>query len=138
MPQNTVYLEAPERTQDLLNVKWALRSAGYTVGSAWHDSGATPSNLARANHWNARALEQLQFCDSLIVVSGETGRATPELAMMAGFALARGLRIIWIGDAVDILHDFPTIQHFNDAEGFRRAIVEQMYAQPKVAERLAA
>ncbi len=38
MQRNAVYLEAPELTQDLLNIKWALRSAGYTIASTWHDT----------------------------------------------------------------------------------------------------
>ena len=59
--------------------------------------------------------------------------------IMAGFALARGIRVIWIGEAVDILRDFPAaVQNFEDAEEFRRALVEQMYVQSKVLERLAA
>jgi hypothetical protein len=136
MPRNTVYLEAPERTQDLLTIKWALRSAGYTIGSTWHDGEATLSHLGRGHHWNARALELLQFCDSLIVVAGKSGPAMPELAMMAGFALARGLRVIWVGNAVDLLSDFAAVQHFNDADEFRGAIVDQMYGQPKVAKRV--
>jgi hypothetical protein len=37
MPGNTIYLEAPELTQDLLNIKWALRSPGYAIGSTWHE-----------------------------------------------------------------------------------------------------
>jgi hypothetical protein len=138
MSYNTVYLEAPERTQDLLTIKWTMRSAGYTIGSIWHDGEATRSHLGRANHWNARTLKLLQSCDSLIVVSGKAGQAMPELAMMAGFALARGLPVTWIGDAVDILGNFPAVRHFKDAEEFRRAIADQMYAQPEVAEWLAA
>jgi hypothetical protein len=139
MPRNTVYLEAPERTQDLLNIKWILRSAGYTIGSIWHEGNGSRPPLPRTNHWNAKALELLQFCDSLIVVTGKTGCTTPELAIMAGFALARGIRVIWIGEAVDILRDFPAaVQNFEDAEEFRRALVEQMYVQSKVLERLAA
>lgn len=46
MPRNTVYLEAPERTQDLLNIKWALRSAAYAIGSTWHDDNAGAPSVA--------------------------------------------------------------------------------------------
>ncbi len=62
----------------------------------------------------------------------------PELAMMAAFALDRELRVIWIGNAIDLLHHFSAVDHFDDAERFRRAIVDRMYAQPALAERLAA
>jgi hypothetical protein len=61
-----------------------------------------------------------------------------ELAMMAAFALDRELRVIWIGNAIDLLHHFSAVEHFRGAEQFCRAIVDQMYAQPATAERLAA
>jgi hypothetical protein len=53
---STVYLEAPELTQDLLNIKWALRSAGYAIGSSWHERGASKSCSASKDHWTARGL----------------------------------------------------------------------------------
>ncbi|HTU48443.1 MAG TPA: hypothetical protein VMF91_25505 [Bryobacteraceae bacterium] len=62
----------------------------------------------------------------------------PELAMMAAFALDRGLQVIWVGNAIDLLHHFSAVEHFPDAEQFRRAIVDRMYAQTAIAERLAA
>lgn len=68
MPKNTVYLEAPERTQDLLNLKWTLRSAGYTIGSTWHEGEAITSLLPFRDHWNATSVGQLQICDSLVVI----------------------------------------------------------------------
>jgi hypothetical protein len=55
MSKHTVYLEAPKRTQDLLNVKWALRSAGYSIGSGWHDAEAGVPNLGSEHHWNEYA-----------------------------------------------------------------------------------
>ena len=122
MPRDTVYLEAPDRTQDLLTIKWALLSAGYAIGSTWHEGQAGTSPLAYADHWNARGMEQLQFCDSLVVVCGKNQEIVPEVAMMAGFALAGGLRVIWIGSRVRGLDDFRAIQKFNTAEDFRRQI----------------
>lgn len=138
MPRNVVYLEAPELTQDLLNIKWALRSAGYTIASTWHDTQAHRSHWKRAHHWMPSALKSLRSCDSLVVVSAKTGPLMPELAMMAAFALDRELRVIWIGNAIDLLHHFSAVDHFDDAEQFRRAVVDGMYAQPAAAERLAA
>ena len=32
MRGNGVYLEAPSRTQELLNIKWTLQSAGFRIG----------------------------------------------------------------------------------------------------------
>jgi hypothetical protein len=90
-------LEAPDCTQDLLNIKWALRSTGCSIGSTWHEGDLSTSLLAFEDHWNARGVEQMQSCDSLVVICGQDDTAALELGMMAGFALARGLRVIWIG-----------------------------------------
>ena len=87
-----VYLEAADRTQDLLNIKWALRSAGYSIASTWHDADATKGPASRY-HWNARSLEQLKQCDCLIVICGTCSVVAPELALMAGSALACGIRV---------------------------------------------
>ncbi len=133
MPEQTVYLEAPERTQDLLNIKWALRSAGYAIGSSWHDDEAS------APHWNARSVEQLQLCDSLVVICGKPDSSALEVAMMAGFALARGLRVIWIGKPVCGLNDFRPMQQFDTADDFLKQLLIEMQSQPiPEAERLAA
>lgn len=129
MPRNTVYLEAPDRTQDLLNIKWTLQSAGYTIGSTWHEAKVNTPPAALQDHWNATAVEQLQFCDSLVVICRNIDRTASELAMMAGFALARGLRVIWIGPPVRGLADFRAVQQFNTAEDFRKQILQQTYSQ---------
>jgi hypothetical protein len=129
MSRNTVYLETPDRTQDLLNIKWALRSAGYIIRSTWHDSPAVPSPK---NHWNSGMFKLLPSCDFLVVIAGKNGPARPELAIMAGFALARHLKVAWIGDAVELIADLGAIQHFKDAEQFCRAIVQETYAQPSL------
>ena len=139
MPRNAVYLEAPARTQDLLNVKWALQAAGYTIGSSWHEGEVNTSSLAFQNHWNATGLERLQTCDSLVVICGTIDRAAPELALMAGFALACGLRVIWIGSPIRGLSDFRAVQQFDTAEDFRKQILQQMYSRSILNdERLAA
>jgi hypothetical protein len=128
MPGNTVYLDAPERTQDLLNIKWSLRSAGYVIGSTWHEGEASTSLLAFRAHWNTRSVGQLQSCDSLVVICGNGDRSMPELAMMAGFALARGMRVFWVGPPVKGLCDFLAIQQFNTANDFEKQIVQQTYS----------
>ena len=139
MRGNDVYLEAPARTQELLNIKWTLLSAGLRIGSTWHDGQATLSTLASKNHWNARSIEQLHTCDSLIVICGKDDRAKPELAMMAGVALARGLQVIWIGPPVAGLSAFRAVCQFNTAEDYRKQILQQMYSQSALTtERLAA
>ena len=130
MAGNAVYLEAPERTQDLLNIKWTLLSAGWAIGSSWHDGEVNTLSLAFQDHWNARGVEQLQACDSLVVVCGKSDRAALELGMMAAFALARGLRVIWIGSPVRVLNNFRAVQQFNTPEDFRRQIINQMHSGP--------
>lgn len=57
---------------------------------------------------------------------------------MAGVALARGVRVIWIGAPVRGLAEFQAVQQFNTAEEFRRQVLQQMYCQPAWNERLAA
>lgn len=134
-----VYLEAPGRTQALLNIKWTLKSAGFRIRSTWHDGQAIPSALASKDHWKAGSIEQLQSSDSLVVICENNGRATPELAMMAGIALARGLEVIWIGAPVGALSAFKAVLQFNTAEDYRTHILQQMYSRPvSTAERLAA
>jgi hypothetical protein len=138
MPGNAVYLEAPERTQDLLNIKWALRSAAYAIGSTWHDDKAGAPSVASKDHWNVRSLEQLQMCDSLVVCA-ERESSVLEVAMMAGFALARGLRVIWIGRPVCGLSDFSSVRQFDTTEDFLNQILLDMHSPPvPEGERLAA
>jgi hypothetical protein len=139
MPENTFYLEAPGRTQDLLTIKWGLRAAEYAIGSTWHEDQASTSGLAFGDHWNARGMEQLQLCDSLGVICGKRGEATIELAMIAGFALARGLRVFWIGSPLPILNDFSAVEQFNTAEDFRKHVLDRMHpAQSRVRDQLLA
>ncbi len=139
MRRQTVYLEAPERTQDLLNVKWTLLSAGYAIGSTWHDDARSTPALAFNEHWNGTSLEQLQACDLLIVFRGKKENAVLEVPMMAGFALARGLRIAWIGTPVRGLSDFHRVQQFDTADDFLKQILEELPSLPILeAERLAA
>jgi len=57
MRANNVYLEAPACTQDLLNIKWALLSAGYDIASAWHEAKGP---VLVQDHWNATALDAIE------------------------------------------------------------------------------
>jgi hypothetical protein len=128
MPKSTFYLEAPGVTQDLLTIKWALRAAGCAIGSTWHDSITSGRLLPFQDHWSARCAAQLQVCDSLVVICGKKEEAARELAMMAGFALAYGLRLIWVGSPVQILSEFQAVEQFPAAEDFRQHILKQMYS----------
>lgn len=129
MIRDTIYLEAANPTQDLLDIKWTLLSAGYTIGSTWHESTQGASSGGAADHWNRERVEQLQFCDTLVVLGGEKDCAapevSPEVSMMAGFALARGLRVIWIGSPVRGLCDCRAVLQFDTAEDFRRQVLQE-------------
>jgi hypothetical protein len=63
-----------------------------------------------------------------------------ELATMAGFALARGLRVIWIRPVVRALAGFRAAQQFDSTEEFRTELLSQVYSPllASVSERLAA
>jgi hypothetical protein len=52
------------------------------------------------------------------VICGTGGEIPLQLAVLAGFALARGLQVIWIGSPAQILSDFRTVQHFRTIEEF--------------------
>lgn len=129
MPGKITYLEAPDRTQELLNIKWTLLSAGHDIRSTWHDADAVTSPLKLRDHWNAKSLEQMRFCDSLVVICGNGDRSMPELAMMAGFALARGMQVFWVGAPIKGLCDFRAVRQFSTPKDFEKAIVERAHSQ---------
>jgi hypothetical protein len=75
----------------------------------------------------------------LVVICGKDDKAAPEMAMMAGLALARGLQVVWIGPSVAGLNTFKAVWQFNTAEDYRKQVLHQMYSQSaSSAERLAA
>jgi hypothetical protein len=127
MSKPMFYLEAPSVTQDLLTVKWSLRAAGYAIGSTWHDTDLN-TGLPRQDHWSTRRVEQLQACEALVVLSGKAEDAARELGLMAGIALARGLRVIWLGPPVPMLSAFRAVELFQTAEDFRKHLVHQQYS----------
>jgi hypothetical protein len=84
--------------------------------------------LTSKDHWNAWTVQQLQSCDSLVVICGKNDRAAAELAMMAGLALARGLEVIWIGPPARSLKAFRAARQFNTAEEYRKQVLQKMYS----------
>jgi hypothetical protein len=124
MRRKQAYLDASDRTQDVLNIKWALRSVGYSIRSSWHDADATTAPAFKG-HWNAHGIEQLRCCDLLVVICGTGGMITPELGMMAGFALARGIRVSWIGTPMAALSGFHAVSQFDSAEDFQRELLSE-------------
>jgi hypothetical protein len=127
MFRKTFYLEAPARTEDLLHTKRALRAAGCAIGSTWHDEIATSHASESNGDWIAGRLEELNRCDALIVLCGEKYRTPLQIPLLAGYALTRGLQVIWIGSSVRVASDrrsvaqFETVEEFCDSLALRRA-----------------
>jgi hypothetical protein len=122
------YLEAPTLTQELLNIKWALLSSGFRIGSTWHDR---QGNLGPSfkDHWAAKSFEELHTSDSLVVICEKNDTVSPELALMAGLALAQGLEVIWIGPPVRGLDTFRAFCQFDRAEDYQKNILKNRYSQ---------
>jgi hypothetical protein len=116
MAKKTFYLEAPARTQDLLAAQRALRSAGCAIGSTWHDRLAGPEEPG--SDWIRERLEELKKCDALIVLCGEKQKAPLQVPLLAGYALTRGMRVIWIGTSVQIACRDRNVSQFNTIEEF--------------------
>lgn len=123
--RKTFYLEAPARTQDLLAAQRALRSAGCVIGSTWHDR--LPGPEEPGSDWIRERLEELKKCDALIVLCGEKQKAPLQLPLLAGYAITRGMRVIWIGTSVQItcrdrnVSQFDTIEEFCGSPAVRLA-----------------
>lgn len=85
-------------------------------------------------------MEQLQACDSLVAICEKSNDAGIELATMAGFALSRGLLVIWIGPVVRALAGFRAVQQFDSAHEFCTEILRRVYSPSldSVSERLVA
>jgi len=125
-----VYLEAPSRTQELLNIKWTLKAAGFRIGSTWHEDLATTSAPSSKDHCHAKGVEELQACDSLVVICGKDGRVEPSMALMAGLALARRLQVVWIGPSFGGLDVFGAVRRFSTAEDYAKEILSERYSNP--------
>ena len=71
MMRKTFYLEASTRTQDLLDTQRALRAAEYGIGSTWHEELAS-SHSSEPEAWITQRFEELNRCDALIVLCGDS------------------------------------------------------------------
>jgi len=138
MRRNIVYLEAADRTQDLLNMKWALRSAGYTIASKWHDLEGNIGCPNFKSHGSPEELDGLRMCQLLVVLAGQSQEAAVQMGLMAGFAVACGIEVWWLGRTLGHLSQLPGVQIFDTADEIRTYIVKLASAQIAVPERLAA
>lgn len=130
MLSTTFYLDAPTRTQDLLNTKWTLRGAGFSIGSTWHEGEGSSCLLTAEEHWNEKRLAQLRACDVLVVLSRPNSEH--ELAAMAGFALASGLSVVWIGSSNPFSAGYRSVQYFATAEEFQKHAIVSRSERPSV------
>jgi len=69
-------------------------------------------------------LEELKKCDALIVLCGEKQKAP----LLAGYALARGMRVIWIGSSVQITCRDRNVSQFNTIEEFCGSLAVRLAA----------
>jgi hypothetical protein len=73
-------------------------------------------------------VEQLQTCEALVVLSGKPEEGARELGFMVGFALACGLRVIWLGPPIPMLSAFRAVELFETAEDFRKHLLHRQHS----------
>ncbi|HEX4772753.1 MAG TPA: hypothetical protein VH351_18110 [Bryobacteraceae bacterium] len=117
----SVYLEAATKSQDFLTTKWVLRSCGHTIKSTWHED-STLAFSGSQTHWSRARLEEMKSCDTLVVVRERDEQLPPELALFVGFALARNLRVIWVGLPINTLEHFASVRFFDTPDEFRHQL----------------
>jgi hypothetical protein len=118
----TVYLEAAARTQDLLTTKWMLRSYGCAIASTWHEESILSSS-GHQSHWARQRLEEMKLCDTLVVVRGQEKELPLEVGFTVGFAVARNLKVIWLGSPINLPDCFGTIHFLATLDEFRKQLV---------------
>jgi hypothetical protein len=118
MIRKTFYLEAPARTQHLLDAQQALRATECAIGSTWHDETVMSHAADPNGDWIAERLEELNRCDALIVLCGGKTTAPLQVPLLVGYALARGLQVIWIGSSLQIASNHPNLAQFGTVEEF--------------------
>jgi hypothetical protein len=124
--KKTFYLEASARTQDLLDAQGALRAAGCAIGSTWHDE-APSSDPWDSEAWITERLDELNRCDALIVLCGDSVKTPLQVPLLAGHALDHGLQVIWIGSSVRVagghrhVAQFRTVEEFCEGLALKRA-----------------
>jgi hypothetical protein len=129
MMRKSFYLEAPAKTQDLLNAEWALRAAGYAIGSTWHaeEPGPGPTNSSDAD-WIAKCFDELNKCDALLIICGGKHESPVQISLLAGYALRRGLKVIWIGSSMRVTSDNRNVAQFETVEHFLSTLAVRLAA----------
>lgn len=120
MPR-VAFLEAPVRSQELITLKWVLRSSKYEIASIWHEASPAASFAPQA-HWTRARMEQMMPFDTLVVLCRDC-EIPAQLALAVGFAIARSLAVIWIGLPPEPLTQFRNVHCFPSVEKFRRHLL---------------
>jgi hypothetical protein len=116
-------------------MKWTLRGKGYEIASTWHEDPRA-GLAAFEGHWSSQRLTELQQSDALMVFAGQPNDNI-SLAAMAGIAVARGIKVIWIGQPVEVLSEQSTVRHFQTtAEFYKQEAIspEWLFAQLPAAQ----
>jgi hypothetical protein len=117
-----VFLEAPCRSQELLTLKWVLRSSGYEIASTWHDASPA-SSLTPQPHWNRTRMEEMTPFDTLVVLRRDYEEIPAQLGLAVGFAAARRLKVIWIGAPLEPLSQFRNVHVFPNLDAFQKHLL---------------
>lgn len=124
-----VFLEAPCRSQELLTLKWLLRSSGYEIASTWHDASPAASLTPQA-HWSRVRMEEMAPLDTLVVLRRDHEEIPAPLGLAVGFAAARGLEVIWIGVPLEPLSQFRNVHSFLNLEAFQKHLLLEKNTRP--------
>jgi hypothetical protein len=122
MPAAVVFLEAPGRSQELLTLKWLLRSSDYEIASTWHDASPAAS-LGPQAHWGRLRMEEMRPFDTLVVLRRDDEEIPAQLGLTVGFAAARRLEVIWIGVPLEPLSQFRNVHCFPNLEAFQKHLL---------------
>ncbi len=134
-----VFLEAPCRSQELLTLKWLLRSSGCEIASTWHDASPAAALTPQA-HWTRARMEEMRPFDTLVVLRRDHEEIPARLGLAVGFAAARRLEVIWIGVPLEPLSEFQNVHSFPTVEAFQKHLLleKNTRAESPARARLAA
>jgi hypothetical protein len=133
------FLEAPCRSQELITLKWVLRSSRYEIASTWHDASPAAYSAPHA-HWTRARMEEMTPFDTLVVLCRGHEKIPAQLALGVGFAIARSLEVIWIGIPLEPISQFRNVHCFPSVEAFQKHLLleEKTRAESPARARLVA
>lgn len=124
------FLDAPCRSQELISLKWVLRSFRYEIASTWHDASSTASFAPQA-HWTRARMEEMTPFDTLVVLCRDHEEIPIQLGLAVGFALARSVEVFWIGVLLEPLSQFRNVHCFPSVEAFEKHLLLEQKTRPE-------